>query len=67
MKQKQRLILSATLALVAMTSLGCKSISVQTDCSWAIPISWSDADTEETKIEIYKHNLKYEDICLGNN
>lgn len=53
----------ANVILLMMILSGCKSISVKTDCAWVKPISWSDADTAETKDEIFRHNLKYEDIC----
>jgi hypothetical protein len=31
--------------------------------SWVQPLSWADEDTEQTKREIFSHNILYEENC----
>jgi hypothetical protein len=53
--------------LVLLTLSGCASISGKTkapDCVWAAPISWHAEDTERTKLDVFAHNLKWEEFCL---
>lgn len=54
------------LALIALLSTtGCASSSVGTDCAWARPIlvSAKDVLTDVTARQILAHNLKVADIC----
>lgn len=55
------------MGLALLTLSGCASISAKSkvpDCVWAAPISWHEDDTARTQLDIFAHNLKWEEFCL---
>lgn len=52
--------------LIAMYLTGCVSTNAPTSdpsCFWVEPLSWHGDDTSETKEEIFRHNLMFEEMC----
>src|SRR5690606_7668962 len=60
------LILTAIL-LMMITLPGCASVSsVPSEyCAIAEPITWAEADTQETLQQIHRHNAKWLCVCEG--
>lgn len=58
------LILTAILSMMIMLP-GCASVSsVPSEfCQIAEPITWAEADTQETRQQIHEHNARYMCVC----
>ena len=59
MRSTSGLVLVSLLTLILS---GCVSTNVN-ECVWVKPITWHQNDTEQTKREIFAHNLKWETFC----
>jgi hypothetical protein len=60
-----RLTALSLLLLSTFLMSGCVSTSATDDlqCTWSKPLTWSSRDTEETRKEIFAHNVKWETYC----
>ena len=59
------LILTAITILILLP--GCASVSSAASefCQIAEPITWAEADTQETRQQIHRHNAKWMCVCEG--